>query len=208
MTGSGSDGCDSTERLIELARGGSSEALGQLMEKCRQYLLLVANRELESDVHAKLGASDLVQETFLEAQRDFGSFQGHTERQLLAWFRRILLHNLANEARRYRETDKRQVAREVPLAGGESSDELLELLAGKTSSPSERAIRHEQAEATQFALERLPEQYRQVIQLRERDGHTFEEIGQLMSRSADAARMLWFRAVEHLARELGMTHES
>ena len=57
----------------------------------------------------------MVQETFLEAQRDFGRFRGTTDGELRAWLRQLLLHNLANFARSYRGTEKRQVEREVHL---------------------------------------------------------------------------------------------
>src|SRR5262245_20956863 len=81
---------------VQDAREGSSEALGQLLEGCRQYLLLVANQQLDPGLRDKLGPSDLVQETFLDAQQDFRHFHGHTEPELLAWLRRILLNNLAD----------------------------------------------------------------------------------------------------------------
>ena len=54
-------------RLLAEARTGSRQALGQILESCRNYLLLIAGKELTSDLQAKGGASDLVQETFLEA---------------------------------------------------------------------------------------------------------------------------------------------
>src|SRR5262245_50318676 len=102
---------------LPAARAGSQEALGLALEACRNYLLLIAERELDPDLRAKGGASDLVQETFLEAFRDFSRFHGTSEVELLAWLRQLLLHNLANFARRYRDTAKRQVGREVPLHG-------------------------------------------------------------------------------------------
>src|SRR5438105_1940581 len=101
--------------LLDAARSGSREALGQLLESCRGYLLMVAKGELDRDLQAKEGASDLVQETFLEAQRDFVQFQGASEAELLAWLRRLLLNNVANFTRRYRTTGKRSVEREVVL---------------------------------------------------------------------------------------------
>ena len=105
------------------ARGGSRAALGRILELCRQYLLLVANRELEPELWAKGGASDLVQETFLEAQKDFGSFEGTTRAEVLAWLRRILLNNVSNFRRRYVGSEKRQIARELSLdRPGMSSD--------------------------------------------------------------------------------------
>ena len=106
---------------LPAARAGSREALGRVLEACRAYLLRIANEGVSADVQAKGGASDLVQETFLEAHRDFAHFQGNSEAELLAWLRCLLLNNMANFARAYRATGKRQVGREVPLERGESS---------------------------------------------------------------------------------------
>src|SRR6516225_2661748 len=107
-------GGDAARRLAE-ARAGSREALGQVLETFRGYLLLIADRELEPELRAKGGASDLVQETFLEAQRDFSRFHGNSAEELRAWLRRLLLNNVANFTRQYRERAKREVGREIPL---------------------------------------------------------------------------------------------
>src|SRR6516165_3274940 len=74
------------ERWLPAAQAGSKEALAQMLEACRGYLLLIATQELDPALRAKGGASDLVQETILEAFRDFGRFQGGEE-ELLAWLR-------------------------------------------------------------------------------------------------------------------------
>src|SRR4051812_26104880 len=97
---------------LELARSGSREALGQVLDICRGYLILVAQRQLAPELQAKGGASDLVQDTFMEAQRDFAQFQGKSEEELLAWLRTLLLHNVGNFARRYRNTTMRAIDRE------------------------------------------------------------------------------------------------
>ena len=83
------------------------------LEACRDYLLLVAEKRLGTDVRAKAGASDLVQDTFLEAQRDFGQFRGNSRREFRHWLRRILVHNLGSFTTQYRDTGKRDVHREV-----------------------------------------------------------------------------------------------
>jgi RNA polymerase sigma-70 factor (ECF subfamily) len=189
-------------KYLPAARAGSREALGQALEICRGYLLRVANQGLDEDLRAKGGASDLVQETFLEAQRDFGQFHGSSEQELLAWLRLLLLHNVANFTRRYRGTGKRRVDREVGLDGTESAAGRKARLATDTPSPSKEAMAHEQAEKVQQALKRLPEDYRRVIVLRNQERRSFEEMGPLMGRSAEATRRLWSRAVERLQREL------
>jgi DNA-directed RNA polymerase specialized sigma24 family protein len=86
---------DAARWLLE-ARAGSREAPGRVLEACRRYLLLIADRELDPALKAKGGASDLVQQTFLEAHRDFGRFHGDSEEQLLAWLRQPLRYNLAD----------------------------------------------------------------------------------------------------------------
>jgi RNA polymerase sigma-70 factor, ECF subfamily len=190
-------------RWLTAARAGSRDDLGRALEACRAYLLGVACRELDADLHAKGGASDLVQETFLDAQRDFARFQGRSGEELLAWLRQLLLHNVADFTRRYRHTAGRAVDREVPLDTEGPSGAPAQQLPGAEPSASARARADEQAEALQRALGRLPEDYRRVILLRYQEQHSFETIGQVMQRTPKAARMLWARAVKRLRQELG-----
>ena len=153
-----SEPVEEADRLLAAARAGSREALGWSMEAHRHYLLAVAERQLDPDLRAKGGASDLVQETFLEAQRDFARFQGSSPDELRAWLRQVLLHNVGAFTHRFRGTTKRAVGREVALAAGGSSADLGPDLAGSTLTPSGVAIEHEQAVALRRALDRLPEE--------------------------------------------------
>ena len=187
---------------LSAARGGSREALGQVLEACRGYLLLIANRELDVSLQPKGGPSDLVQDTFLEAQRDFAGFKGTTTEELKAWLRQMLLNNLANFARRYRQTAKRELGREVGLPASNESDGQEIRLIAEALSPSGEAMASEQMQALGRALDRLPPDYRRVLLLRFQEQRTFEEIGRAMERTPNAARMLWLRAVEHLQHEL------
>jgi RNA polymerase sigma-70 factor (ECF subfamily) len=180
------------------ARAGEGEALGQLLVGFRGYLLKIAREELDADLQAKGGASDLVQETFVDARRDFARFVGGDEAELRAWLRRILLNNLANFTRGYRETEKRRVEREVPLDDG-SGDRGL---AADQSTPSGQAMKDERAEALVRALEQLPEDYRRVLQLRHEEELSFKEIAEVMGRSPQAVHKLWARAVERLQQDL------
>jgi RNA polymerase sigma-70 factor (ECF subfamily) len=187
---------------LAAARAGSPEALGQLLEACRTYLLLIARQELDADLRAKGSASDLVQETFLEAQRDFAQFRGQTEAELLAWLRQMLLHNLHDFRKRFVRGGKREVVREVSLEAVRGQGELGLLFSSDSASPRERLVQNERAERVRRALDRLPEDYRRVLQLRYTEGRSFEEIGAQMQRSANAARKLWMRALERMELEL------
>jgi RNA polymerase sigma-70 factor (ECF subfamily) len=191
---------------LTAARAGSREDLGRALEACRRYLLLIAGRELAPDLRAKGGASDLVQQTFLEAHQGFGRFEGGSPEEFRGWLRRILRNNVANFTRHYRDAACRRVTAERPLAAGDSAAD--DDLAASTLTPSGNAIAREQAEAVQRALARLPEDYRLVLALRHQEQLTFEEIGEVLERTPNAARLLWLRAVERLQEEVGVSGES
>jgi RNA polymerase sigma-70 factor (ECF subfamily) len=192
------DSADEFEKLLVDAQQGSPEALGKMLEKCRHYLLHIANAEVDSQLRPKAGDSDLVQETFLEAHRLFARFQGTSSADLLGWLRAILKNKAATFSRRYQGTDKRQVGREVPLALGEQPGQP----AAPAPSPSSVVVRQEQADAVLRALERMPEQYRQVIVWRQWERLPFDEIARRLEKTVDAARMMWWRAIERLRLEL------
>jgi RNA polymerase sigma-70 factor (ECF subfamily) len=73
------------ERLISRARAGDEHALGRVLEHYRKYLRLVARSRIGLAMRIKVDPSDLVQETFLKAHRDFAGFRGHGEDELVAW---------------------------------------------------------------------------------------------------------------------------
>ncbi len=189
------------DRLLSEARGGSPEALGHALETCRRYLLLVAEKELGADLCAKAGASDLVQETFLEAQRDFGRFHGGSRGEFRFWLLRILMHNVQAFSRFYRETDKRCVAREVGLGITSANGGPYYDVAASTASPSAKIVAREHSQTLKAALEKLPEDYRQVVRLRYEANLSFEQIGRAMGRSPEAARKVWARAMDSLRDE-------
>jgi RNA polymerase sigma-70 factor (ECF subfamily) len=197
---------DAAARL-NAARAGSGEALGQALEACRGYLLFIAQKELDADLRAKGGASDLVQETFLKAHRHFGRFHGSSEEELLAWLRRMLLNNLADFRRLYLTADKRRSTQEVNLESQDSSFEPGGGLAVKEPSPSKAAMNEEKAVALQEVIDAMPEDYTQVLRLRHQEEQSFEQIGAQMNRSANAARKLWARAVERLREDWERHHE-
>lgn len=185
--------------LLERARGGDPSSLGRLLDLYRNYLRLLARSQIGDVLKLKLEASDVVQETFLEAHRGFAQFQGQSERELLAWLRKILVRNLTDLARSHRR-EMRDVRRDESLEVllERSSVAAHEALAASASSPSAQAIRREQAVLFADALMALPDNYQEVMTLRHLDRLGFEEIAARMGLSSGAVRMLWVRAMEML----------
>lgn len=187
-----------TTRLLAAARCGSTEALGELLIGCCQYLLLIAERGIGPKLKAKVDASDLVQDTLAEAHRGFAQFSGNSLDDLRAWLGQILRHNLVDVVRHFGHTQKRSAAREKHI--GDLGYHALRVRRDDDDlqSPSESAIRAEELELLRRALAALREDDRRVLQLRHGENLTFAAIGQRMNRSSDAARMLWWRAFERL----------
>src|SRR5262245_28943241 len=88
-------------RLLQAARSGDQAALGRLVELYRNYLRLLARLQVGRRLQGKTDPSDLVQEAFLVAQRNFEQFRGNPKGELVDWPRRILALKLVDLARRY-----------------------------------------------------------------------------------------------------------
>jgi RNA polymerase sigma-70 factor (ECF subfamily) len=193
------------EQLIQQARTNGDAVLGSLLDLYRNYLRLLAHVEIGRRLQGKVDASDLVQETFLEAHRHFAQFQGTSEPQLVAWLRQILASRVAQLLRHYFGTQARDIRLEQELAAdlANSSRLLGAELVASLSSPSQQAARREQAVLLANALERLPEDYRQVIVLRHLEGLRFPEIAERLGRTVDSVQKLWLRGLARLRQAFG-----
>ncbi len=193
------------EQVLQEARGGDGVALGRLLEKYRPYLSLLARVQIGQRLQGKVDPADLVQETFLEAHRNFDRFRGTTEAQLVSWLRQILAGRLTDLIRRYLGAQGRDVRleREIADALDRSSVLLGQGLAAPHSSPSEQVSRREQAVLLADALERLPPDYREALVLRHFEELTFPQVAERMSRTVDSVEKLWMRGLLALRQLLG-----
>ena len=198
---SSQDASRAVRRLLEGARDGRDDAFGRIFESFRRHLMLVAHRELPHTLRGKVGPSDLVQETAVDAQRAFSAFRGSTAEECFAWLRSILRNNVVDAVRRYELSQKRSAGREISLASetGRRESGLLQLPNGL---PDGSAIRREDADVLATAMTRLSNDHRSVLRLRYWEGLTFPEISERLGRSPDAIRKLWYRAVERLQEEM------
>jgi RNA polymerase sigma-70 factor (ECF subfamily) len=187
-------------QLVLAAKGGSDEAMDRLIRDCQPYLLAIANAELDFELAAKVGASDIVQNSMLSAQRCIDNFEGHSREELLAWLRGFLIRDL-KQARRHYHAGKRNVARERQIPEDSLRGEGSRFI-DSGDSPSTAASQREEEVRLYHALESLASDERQVIELRNWQRLPFSEIGDRMNRSADAARKLWSRTIVKLQRRM------
>jgi RNA polymerase sigma-70 factor (ECF subfamily) len=193
------------EHLLQEARAGDAATLGRLLDVYRRYLALLARVQIGQRLQGKVDASDLVQETYLEAHRNFARFRGTSEGQFVCWLRQILAAKLADLLRHYVGTQGRDVRleREIEDALDRSSILLDRGLVAPHSSPSQQVVRREQAVLLADALAELPDDYRDVITLRNLEGLTFPEVARRMGKSLDSVEKLWMRGLARLRQLLG-----
>jgi RNA polymerase sigma-70 factor (ECF subfamily) len=179
--------------------------LGRRLEPFRDYLTLLARTQIGRRLQGKVDPSDVVQETFLHAVRDFAQFRGTSDQELVGWLRQVLAARLADQVRRYCGTQGRDVRleRDLQVELDQSSQILDRGLADPLSSPSQQAARHERATWLAQALELLPEDYREVLVLRHLEERDFPEVAARMGRSVEAVKKLWARALARLRRSAG-----
>ena len=175
----------------------------------RDYLRILARLQMSGRLRGKLDASDVVQQTILQAHACRHQFRGTTEAEWLGWLRTILANVLGSVAREF-ETAARKVSRELSLEREleQSSARLEHLLAGNQASPSGLAVRTEELVRLAQALVRLPDDQRTAVELHHLKGLTVSEVAAELGRTRPAIVGLLFRALKRLRELLRHGEES
>ena len=186
---------------LTLARQGDEAARNRLFEACRSFVAVTARVQLHRRLQTKVDPSDLVQQSMLEAHRGFENFRGRTPEEWLAWLKQIVQHNVLDVDKHYRGTNRRDLRRERRI-----SDPTLSHAdcspADPGPSPSQLFSKAERELQVAVAIESLPEDYRQVVLLRNLERLSFDDVAERMNRTRGACQMLWMRAVEQLRAKL------
>lgn len=189
---------------VRVAMDNQVESSGEVLGRFREYLLLLARLHLGDQLRGKLDASDVVQQTLLEAHRKRTQFRGQSEAEWAAWLRQILAGKLTDAIRALGRA-KRDAARERSLEAAmeASSVRLAGWLAAEQSTPSQQAQRHEEVLRLAEALATLPEAQREALVLRHCQGLSLAAISQHLGRSPAAVAGLLKRGLRELRVRLG-----
>ncbi|MFN6131030.1 MAG: sigma-70 family RNA polymerase sigma factor [Planctomycetota bacterium] len=196
---------DSQDKLVAAKRGDET-ARGELLDRFRPYLNVIAQRMLDDRIQGRLDFADVVQATFMEASRDFDSFRGESVESFLAWLRNILRNNIATAHQEHLVTQKRSARREISMAtptGDPGSEvQLANILPAETSTPSQRIMRDEAAVVLATCLEQIPDNQREAIRMRYLEGMSLKEISKKMDKSEMAVAGLLKRGLQGLRDEM------
>jgi len=191
--------------MLRRAVAGEAAALEALLTRYRDYVRLVVRARCRGQLRQRVDNSDLVQETLMRAAQHIDEFRGQSEEEWRAWLGCIADREVIRQLRRHLGAERRALRREQgePCRQDASSGQSrLEQWARTNSTPSAAAIGNERALQLVHALACLPDDYREVLELRHFEGLPFADIGQLLGRTAGAARVLWTRALKQLRDEI------
>ncbi len=161
--------------------------------------MLVARQQIGPRLAVRSDASDIAQETMLEAHQAFARFRGASEPEFSEWIQEIHRRNLKDAVQKHVFAAKRCIDKERPMAdmNGSATLPIWEPAADQTS-PSQRCVKGEKALRLAEAVEGLPEMQREAVRLRHLQGWHLDEIAQHLDRSPTATAGLLKRGIAAL----------
>lgn len=195
---------DQLADLLKSMRAGDRSAESKLLVLCRCYLHRQAQFHLQDNLKQRMDASDLAQQSLLDAWKGLEGFRGTTSAELLGWLKQIVVRNAIDMARHHQQAAKRGIQREAPRtadADGEGQERQQEVPSPE-ETPSRFAVKQEEKMLLAEAISELSEDYQQVLILRSFLQLPFAEIAMKMGRTRPAVQMLWARAVGELRQRL------
>jgi len=191
-----------TQQILDQAKQGDEKAKGELLNRFRPYLNVIAQRMLDDRLQGRMDSADVVQTTYLEASRDFPQFRGESVESLLAWLANILRNNVATAHQEHLVTQKRSARKEVVLRvaseSGGSSLGMADFIPSESSSPSQRLMRDEAAVVLASCLDKIPETQREAIRMRYLEGMSLKSISDRTGKSEMAVAGLLKRGLRAL----------
>lgn len=191
-----------SQKILDQAKQGDEKAKGELLNRFRPYLNVIAQRMLDDRLQGRMDSADVVQTTYLEAARDFHQFRGESIESLLAWLANILRNNVATAHQEHLVAQKRSARKEVVLRiaseSGGSSLGMADLVPSESSTPSQRLMRDEAAVVLAACLDKIPETQREAIRMRYLEGMSLKSISDRIGKSEMAVAGLLKRGLRAL----------
>jgi RNA polymerase sigma-70 factor, ECF subfamily len=193
---------DETQKLIERTRNGDTSAFEELFKRHRGRLQKAIAMRMDRRVAARVDASDILQETYLEAFRRLPNYLKNEAMPFYLWIHWIAREKVLTMHRRHLGAEKRAVRHEVPLMPVDSSAEFASGLIGRLPSPSQELARAELAERLRRALGQLDDDDRDLILWRHFEQLSARDMAMLLEITEAAANKRYLRAVEKLRKLL------
>jgi RNA polymerase sigma-70 factor (ECF subfamily) len=187
--------------LVQRSKEGDGQALNELLERYQERVLRIVRIKMGAKVRTSFESVDMVQETLAAAAMNLDSFEMNEPASLVRWLAVIAEHRIRNAAD-YVNAGKRDPSLQVPWATGETKDSGAPEPAGDSPGPQDDLLTRELEQQMDEAVSGLPDDWREVILLREFEGGSWEHVAHHMQRSIVAVQALHLRARQALSTQL------
>lgn len=184
---------DSITLLISRAKLGCDKSRDEVLTRLQPYVATTVQRNSNSMLSSKLGESDIVQRSLIKVFEKFETFRGNSGSQFRAWMKQVI----SNEVKQTNRNWNRQ-CRSVERESAPVSNDIA--MVANDPTPGTKAVESEQLEILQSSLEKLSERERKIVELRNVENLTFNEIATRLNRNVDAVTKTWYRALIKLQR--------
>jgi RNA polymerase sigma-70 factor (ECF subfamily) len=193
-------------QLLNRARAGDGQALGELLERHRDRLQRLVNFRLDRRLRGRVDPADVIQEAFVEVTRRRSELPQQADVALFVWLRFLVIQKLLELHRRHLGVRARDATREVSIYAGGVPPVTLAVLAaqllGKLTSPSHAAMRAEMKYRLEQALNEMNSLDRDIISLRHFEQLSNAEAAQVLGINDSTASTRYVRAIRRLREAL------
>lgn len=197
---------EGNQELWERAQAGDKSAAARLLDDYRDRLRRMVFCRMDPRVAARVDASDIVQESLIEAGTKWDDYLQHREVPLYAWLRRVCWQRLVKLHEFHLNAAKRSARREQNVGVAlpdHSSVMLMGQLVGRQITPSKELVKQEMVQTVRSAMQQLPNNDQEVLVMRYLEQMSSKEIAACLDISEPAVNMRHMRALERLRGLLG-----
>lgn len=178
--------------LVEQAQAGDKQAFGLLVTKYQRRLARLISRMVRDQAEVE----DVVQDSFIRAYRALPSFRNDSA--FYTWLYRIGVNTAKNWLATHGRRAQLTHSMDDEEAPGQDDAEMTQV----NETPERLLMTKQIGETVNAAVERLPEELRTALTLREIEGMSYEEIAQVMDCPVGTVRSRIFRARDAVAAKL------
>lgn len=192
-----------TLELVKKAQTGDRDALNRLFDRYYERVRRSVRARIGARMRTVLDSGDILQFTFAKAFQIFDRFEMRNEGSFIHWLCEIAVGQIHDE------NDKNEAKKRKPTGGiqsldaspGDDDGDLHGMIPASHTGPVGKAERNENESAVDDCLDRLPDEHRKCIVLRDYEGLEWLEVAKELGKNTDsAARELHRRALLLLAK--------
>ena len=180
---------------------GNDQAFNEILIRHREQLRRMVDVRMNQKLRGRLDASDVIQDTFVEAARTVEGYLENPKISVFLWLRKLAGQKLIQAHRKHLSAEKRTAHREQPIFGGvpaATSQVVAIQLSGKLTSPSLAAAKQEAKDELMVALDQMGELDREILMLRHFEQLSNHETAEVVGMNYEAVKKRYIRALDKL----------